>query len=376
MNKRCMLAVALLQCGVSSISAHEVETRHGAIKDGIEKSLVEGGYTITYQSASSRDIRSEVLASLDLLSTLPLGSGKLSIYVEGSTTPGADGVSSMLAETNGDAGSALDGNGDGRLQISELHYTWPVSSGYLYTGLIDPTGLLDSSDVANDETRQFIGTGFINNPSIDFPDYTLGVAWHISSDFVQPGLMIFLGSSHGLSDNPDASYAQLFDTGASGKGVFAAAELDLSWHGISIRPGAWVNTADHERFDQSGSNTSNYGIYTSIDGRAGEGQWNLRLGLANKDVSEVSHFAATTLEHPFKDGVLGVGFAHTWVSDQVTNTQSSDMTQTEVYVRFAVLGGFEITPSIQWLHNSGFNTSDTCVDSDTWVGTLRLTWPL
>jgi len=369
-----MLAVALLLC-ISNVSAHEVETRHGVIKNGVEEPSIEGGFTIPFQTESSRDTQSEISASFDLLSTLPFGTGKLSIYVEGNTTPRRNGVSSVLAETNGDTGSALNGNGDGRLQVSGLHYAWPVSFGYLYIGLINPTGFLDSSEVANDETRQFIGTSFINNPSIDFPDYTLGVAWHVNDNLVQPGLVMFFSSSNGLGDNPDASYSELIDVGDSGKSVFAAAELYLLWRELSIRSGGWINTADHERLNRPGSYTSNYGIYTSIDGKTGGGQWNLRLGIANEDVYEADSFVATTLEYNLKHIVSGVGIAHTWVSSQVPNKELHDMTHAEIYARFSLPYRYEVTPSLQWLHNSGFNASSS-VDESIWIGTVRLTWVL
>lgn len=95
----------------------------------------------------------------------------------------------MLGEVNGDAGSALNGNGDGRLQISELRYALPVRDfGTLSFGLLDPTAFLDTtshanptagpdfSGIANDETTQFLGNSFVNNPVVEFPDYTLGAA--------------------------------------------------------------------------------------------------------------------------------------------------------------------------------------------------------
>ena len=51
-----------------------------------------------------------------------MGNGEWTLYVEGSTTPHSDGVSNLLPDTNADAGTALDGDGKGRLQVSVLHY--------------------------------------------------------------------------------------------------------------------------------------------------------------------------------------------------------------------------------------------------------------
>ncbi|MBA1333320.1 hypothetical protein QQ73_20495, partial [Candidatus Endoriftia persephone str. Guaymas] len=94
----------------------------------------------------------------------------------------------------------------------ELHYAISLASGELVAGLIDASSFLDASEVANDETAQFLGAGFVNNPTIEFPDYSLGAVWHYDATVDHPGLTLLLSSSHGLADN-DGKYDQLFDLG-------------------------------------------------------------------------------------------------------------------------------------------------------------------
>ncbi len=93
-----------------------------------------------------------------------MGPGLWTLYVEGNTTPRNNGISSVLGEANADIGSALDGDDSGRLQVSELHYAISLASGELVTGLIDASSFLDASKVANDETAQFLGRRFRQQP--------------------------------------------------------------------------------------------------------------------------------------------------------------------------------------------------------------------
>lgn len=219
-----------------------VEVRHGAVS-GWRDAEVEAGLTIVAQGTSDGDADAELTTSFDLVATLPTGPGKLVIYVEGNTSPSRNGVAALFAEANADAGTALDRDGDGRLQVSELHYIQALNShGIAVVGLLDPTTSLDTSHIANDETGQFLTTSLVNNPSIGFPDYTLGAIYNHDLDG-NVTMTLMLTGSNGLGDNPDASYAQLVDVTEDGKGVFAAAELQWLPGAYALRGGAWLNTA-------------------------------------------------------------------------------------------------------------------------------------
>jgi hypothetical protein len=348
--------------------ADEPDTRHGAVEDGHKDLSFEGGITLTGQHASDGRIDAELSASLDLVATLPMGPGLWTLYVEGNTTPRNNGVSSILGEVNTDIGSALDEDGSGRLQVSELHYAFSLASGELVAGLIDASSFLDASEVANDETAQFLGAGFVNNPTIEFPDYSLGAAWHYDATADHPGLTLLLASSHGLADN-DGKYGQLFDLGDDGKGAFAAAEA-YGYFGWGIwRLGAWSNTADHTRLDGSSDQENNWGLYGVADGGFGETRWNLRLGWADASVSESGDFIAITLEQPAGPATLGAGIARTGASSNLTG--GDDSLQAELYARFELTGGVQITPDLQWIRNSGLDGSGSSHDRSIWVAGVR-----
>jgi hypothetical protein len=102
----------------------------------------------------------------------------LFVYLEGNSTLDASRASSVLVETNADAGTALDPDRRGRVQLSELNYQLHRPAGRELTfGLLDASGYLDRTRITNDENVQFLGASFVNNPTIEFPDYTLGAVY-------------------------------------------------------------------------------------------------------------------------------------------------------------------------------------------------------
>lgn len=354
-------------------SPEYIEARHGAVSMPSQPIAVEGGITAVLQVPDDKHVDAELESSFDLVTTLPAGGGKWVIYVEGNTSPRTDGVSSLLGDANADAGSALDRDGKGRLQVSELHYFHSYRDGLLVTGLVDVTTSLDGSEVANDETSQFLNSTLVNNPTIEFPDYSLGVVYNREASEGK-GYSLVLTSSHGLADNPNASYAQLVDVGADGKGVFAAAEAQWPRAGLELRAGAWVNTAEHSRLNGRPGTEQNYGLYLAIDGQLETGRWNLRAGLANDAVSQASHFLSAALERPLNRATLGLGIAYTGLSDQDATPQQDDMLAAEGYLRFALRDDMHVTPSVQWLNNSGFDASSNPLNAEQILASLRFNY--
>jgi hypothetical protein len=350
-----------------------IEVRHGAVTEQEHPVAVEGGITTVLQSADDKAIDSELLASFDLVTTFPAGGGKWVVYVEGNTSPRNQGVSALLGEANADAGSALDRDGNGRLQVSELHYFHALGEGLLVSGLVDVTGTLDTSEVANNETQQFLSTSLVNNPTIGFPDYSLGVVYNREFDESR-GYSLALTSSHGLADNPDASYSQLVDIGESGKGVFAAAEGQWPVAGTKLHAGVWMNTADHARLDGQSGMKKNYGLYLVVDGKLASTLWNVRAGLANDEVSQAAQFLSAAVERPMNKASLGLGIAFTGLSSKDATPNQDDMLQAEAYLRFAPRADVSLTPSVQWLSNSGFDSSGQPLDSDQLLLSLRLNY--
>lgn len=361
-------------CANAILHAHELDNRHGVIPDDKAGLVFEGGVTVTGQISNAKQANNEILASFDLFGNAPLGDGQLSIYLEGNLSPSTRGIASQIGIANADAGSALDRNDNGRLQLSELHYLWSIHNSELYLGLIDPTRFLDASDIANDETQQFIGAGFVNNPLIDFPDYTLGLAYHYVASDDQPGFAAMLSSSHGIADNPNRSYRQLIQLFDQDKGLFAGAELYYPWRYFKIRTGLWINSASKQRIDKSQTNAKNYGVYTSIDATAGRHQWNLRYGYSNLDVTTSNHFSAIAYQYQYKQATLGLGLAHQRITHKTADNTNPPNTQAELYLRINPIQGLSITPSIQYLHGKSSSQNNQQHSKHNWVAGLRLSY--
>ena len=354
MSRSLLFTIIFSSSFSQPLLADEPPSRFGTVVETHNGAKVESGMTATVQHATDNAIKDEALASFDLVSSIPYGAGEWFIYVEGNTSPKSNGVASILGEANADAGSALDRDGKGRFQVSEFYYSYPVNGNPLNIGLLDPAGVLDASDVANDETTQFLGASFVNNPTIAMPHYTLGASYQREAKDRQPGYSLLVTGSHGLADNPDASYSQLVDVSAEGQGVFLGGEAHWLLAQSIWRVGAWVNSAEFDYLDGSGNTGDNYGVYLSTDYTLGERyKVNLRAGLANSDVSKAANFIGLALETRFTGRTTGIGIARTGVSSKAA-AGLDDTLQAEVYMRFEVNEQFQLTPSVQWIENSGF----------------------
>lgn len=199
---RGMLAAALVP-GLLGVAATPAAAQESPVS-------VSGGVTAVAQTVDDDRVRSEVVSSVDLFLGFALGGRvRLETYVEANTTPFRGGVSTLVGEANTDAGTALNRRRQGRVQLSEVRLVIPLGGGLnAHGGLLDATGFLDVSRIANDENLFFLGVPLVNNPTIEFPDYALGVALEGSlprTESVKVGAV--LSSSHGLADNPAVSYA-------------------------------------------------------------------------------------------------------------------------------------------------------------------------
>lgn len=370
-NAFALLHVVMAWGVAGSILADPVDERHGAVQMKHMRAIeFEGGVTITAQHAGDAAMDDELLGSVDLVTKMPTGAGMVVLYLEGNSTPRENGVASLIGESNGDAGSALDKDDNGRLQVSELHYARKAGAGKLTLGLVDVTGFIDTNAVANDETTQFLGTSFVLNPVIEFPDYTLGGVYHreLAED---TSLSVALTGSNGLADNPERSYSELTDVGEGGKGVFTAIEGGFPLASAQIGLGAWLNTADHARLDATATDENNYGVYSNIDFAVGEANVNVRLGWADDTVSQADTFIGVAAEMPTSLAPLGVAIGRIGLADDAEAPGADDITQAEAYLRFELHEQFQLTPSVQWIENTGFDSSDTVLDADQTIYSVR-----
>lgn len=331
---------------------------------------VKGNFIGTFQAANDSRIDNEGTAAFNLLAVLRKGDGLWKAYIQGNSSPRTDGVSSMLAEANANAGTATDADGKGRLQVSELLYSHYFGENRIALGLIDPACTLDASKVANDETSQFLSNTFVNNPTIAFPDYALGSCMHFANTQNSTGVNLVLTSSNGLADNPNHSYSELVDVGASGKGVFFGSEL--FWRdALAIwRVGVWTSTGANSVLGNPNETEANYGAYLTTDHVYNNMTFNLRLGVSNQKVSAAAAYIGLAMEIPLDRHTLGAALGQTQVSDDA-GPDTGNTSQAEVYMRFALAEHLHITPDVQYIINSGFDSSGSEFDTHVMVYSVR-----
>ena len=331
-----------------------------------------GGATVVGQVVNDPRIRDEIVASLDLFVDVRFGSAFVVAYVEGNTTPFAGGVSQLVGEANTDAGTAVDARRQGRVQLSELRLVWPVAADLrAHAGLMDATGFLDVSRIANDENLFFLAVPFVNNPTIGFPDYALGGAIEGALPAGAPlrvGLTLL--SSHGLADNPEVSYGQLLDVGEEGKGVFLGAVVRWVTPGYRASLGAWTSDARHAKVDATGGAGARRGAFSVLGWSRGEHALSARFGVADESVSLARGFASLTYLFASGPAVFGLALGRSFASEAAPNLDH--MTHGEAFFRRRLLGEVFVTASLQHIVNSGFDGSDASVAPRLWLGGIRL----
>lgn len=335
---------------------------------------ISGGVTATYQSSKEGYIRSELTFSADLVMAWQLEKDEFYIYLEGNSSPLNNGISSILPEANADAGSALDKDRKGRIQISEIGYRLRLSDRQtLSMGLLDVTAYFDQSRIASDENTQFMGVSFVQNPTIEFPDYTLGVVYENLIDS-NTAFRAAILSSNGIADNPNLSYTQLLDVHENGKGLFSIAAITKKNNNWLFRGGTWVNSADHESLDSSQKRQNNYGGYLLLGYQQGRHGINFRAGGANPDVSITESFAGVSYQYRRAPWIFGAAAAQLFLSSQILDKTMDDTTQYETYLRYQINQKFFITGDLQHLKNSNFNNLNVPYDNQQMLYGLRFTY--
>ncbi|HET8700139.1 MAG TPA: carbohydrate porin, partial [Nitrococcus sp.] len=332
----------------------------GAETAGSETGLEFTGVIIgTFQAVprgkvAGESVKGEPSGALDLSLTVPAAGGAFEIEVKGGTTPRHHGVSEVLPEANGAVGESLDSDGHGRVVAWQLFYRHEVGPGSLAVGLIDPTGWLDVNDVADDEFTQFLGTSFVNNLTIDFPSATTGIAYNVG---LAQGFRLTALAANATGIEPD--YAQTFELGKHGNGVFGALELQWTGSNLVANLGGWVNTRHHDSDgdgidDDRLKNAPARGVYGNLEGGLGAGQWNLRLGWADASVQPAAGFVALAYTYPIGQTVLGAGVARTFASNRI-DAPHKDLTQVEAYASIPLGKGFTVSPDLQYIEHSDFD---------------------
>lgn len=325
--------------------------------------------------AGSYDL--EVAADLQKL--LGIKGGSLYMLAEGkwSKFGGIDAPS---------VGSAFGVNGDGAprrsIDVTELWYE-QVSADEkirLRVGKMDLTGgfehhgcpvAFDCSNYAKDETTQFLNGALINNPTIPFPEYGLGVAvhysptrlWYLSAAVADAQADIRETGFNTTFHNEDYFF-YIFETGVTPQ--FGSANGPLPG---AYRIGLWNDPQPKANSDSTKNYRDDVGFYTSCDqmltkenndpeDTQGLGTF-LRYGYAPSKKNDITSFWSGGFQYQGlfdgrDDDVLGLGYAHGVFADTAASTYPEDYESAlEVYYNAQVTPWCNISPSIQYITNPG-----------------------
>jgi len=366
---RTHLAAAALLAAVSALPAQATQSqlRHGLLLSqapaGMQIGRVKG-------TRSQKVARATVACPgpLDLVHATPVCEDALEFHAGVDTLPHIRGGGVRLPAPQGEQDSALETGGQDGTQLPGLRYTWhAVSASYTF-GLLDTTTFIDTTDVSADSDTPFFAPALARNPTIQFPDDSLGGGMHWHGNENRPDLYLAVTSSHGLGDNPKASYGELIDIADAGKGVFVGAELE--WEGrTSYRLGAWTNTAANPRLSGNGR-TANYGLYGAAYGDADKTRWSLRAGVANGQVSAAAWFLSAAIDRDLGLVTAGLGTAVTGASGDL-GAGTADSWTSELYLIHDFNDSVFISPHLQYQRNPGFDASGANGGRGQWVASLQ-----
>lgn len=336
---------------------------------------VEGGLTGVYLNETDSGAHDESLSG-DVIATLPWNDGVWTLYIESSTETSTDSIFNRYPEINADAGTAQDFEGNTRIQVSELNYRFNVGNAHQLTiGQIDPSAHLDRGRLANDENADFLGAGFVNNPSIEFPDYTLGVMYRVPRNERRPEFTAIVSSSDGLADNPGRSYRELIDIGEDGKGVFVGLGARWAFGAARLGLGGWYRSDDHPLLIDENRQGRNYGVFGVYGWQDGAHGYHLRVGAANRDVSPVSGFVSAAYVGETRFGAFGLGAGRILRSSHLERATTAHTTHFEGFWRIPLplpAAESHLSLSVQHLSNSGFDSTGLLIDDAALFAGLRV----
>jgi len=393
---RMLLSVVVLLtlaglCQAEGNSIWEQETLTNGfwgLNDQLADSGIEFGFGLTsvYQTnvkggTSTHNQKGRYTGSYDLEMSAHLQkllgweSGTIFLHLEGGW-PDEEGIDALSV---GSAfGVNADAIGNDNILVKQLYYEGPVFSNAftIMVGKIDFTGVFDASAYADDECSQFLNAAFVDNPTIPFPAYSLGVVlnWDITSSWYLLG-----GIADAQADSRETGFRTTFHDEDY---FFYALETGItpqlnSANGLmpgAYRVGMWVDGQDKARFSNSKNYRDDIGVYLSsdqmlykensdADDSQGLGVFG-RFGYANSDLNPVGNFWSIGIQYQGlldgrDDDVFGVGYGRGFFSNTATDYTKDYESVCEAYYNAQITPWFVFGPSIQYVTNAGgSNTKD------------------
>ncbi len=341
------------------------------VRGGISKHRRAGRITGSY------DLELEA----DLEKLLGIEGGSLYMLTEGvwSKSAGIDTPS---------VGSAFGVNADARarrsMDVTELWYeqAFVNETVRLRIGKMDLTGgfehhgcpvSFDCSTYAGDETTQFLNGALVNNPTIPFSDYGLGVAihynpaglWYVSAAVADAQADVReTGFSTTFHDEDYFFY--ILETGITPRFDSANGQLQGTY-----RAGLWYDPQPKANIDGTKNYRDDVGFYLTCDqmlikenndsqDSQGIGAF-FRYGYANSKRNDIADFYSFGFQYQGllegrDDDMVGLGFAQGIFSNSADTTYTDDYERAvELYYSAQLTPWLNISPAVQYIANPGGN---------------------
>lgn len=296
--------------------------------------------------------------------------GKALIHLEPGQGQGAEDELFVFSNVNRDQNDT-----DANVPVTELWYEHYLFNKQvvLTAGKLDPANYLDQNEYAHDETTQFLGRMFKQNPAIEWPnDNTLGGRLTLAPDFAK---YMSIEMSYFDADN---DYENTFAR------PFTSVQLNLKpsmifgwdpeqWDG-NYRFYGWLNDLPHQKLVAAGETGGddwgryNTGIGFSIDqmitdvfgvfGRFGCQRPDLVLASTNPSAAPVESSWSGGMQMTGKywkrdDDVLAFGIGQLFPSKHYKDAGNGGAAEShfEAYYKIRLLKWLAITPDIQIIWN-------------------------
>lgn len=300
--------------------------------------------------------------------------GLFNVWLEGAVGQGISETKvGDLMGVNADAQTA----GDFQVSTAWYEHKFVDEKILLRLGKQDPAADFDTNRYANTEVTQFLNAALKNNPTIPWPEYSLGVQLGvIPNDWVYGQIGIFDAQGQGGRTGFDTAFH-----GASH--FFLINEYGLTptftrgkkTYPGTYRVGYWYDPTPKELFvqpdpDRIRVRSGDWGVYVSFDQRVwkenedeedeqGLGLF-FRYGFAHGDVNTISNFYSCGLQYagllPSRDeDTFGLGLAYASLSKVLGRVEPGMERETaiEAYYNIHINRWMQLSPDVQIIVDPG-----------------------
>ncbi|MDR2426870.1 MAG: carbohydrate porin [Endomicrobium sp.] len=266
--------------------------------------------------------------------------GTAFLHLEGAIGEGLNDKLSLYSPLNGDAGTTLS-----IFSIAEFWYEQALFDNKLTItfGRLDPTGYFDGNEVANDETEQFLTSMFVNNSTILFPDYSLGLS--VSYSPVE-----FLSLTYAYFNQDSIEFNNIDTAGFN----IVEAGFKVGETG-NYRLTYWLSNVDSR-------DESVFGFALSVDQQITEsialfaryGYKNPKIADDDNPLSHTWSFGAGFNGSLWQrnDDAVGIAVGQNLISKDyasINNRKEDAETQAELYYKLALTENIALTPILQYV---------------------------